>query len=162
MESNSTSFISTAPVDHFIKLFETIGIIADPYVSPIEATLKSSLNSLFPSLTENVSELLDKIQSPLSKRLPLMNPFHVLLIVIAYLSTIHFGKAFMSNREKLNVKYLSIFHNFFLVSLSAYMFGTVSYEAWRNGYSLFGNPEVKSEDGWQVKYVNFLYAVKIS
>ena len=150
MESNSTSFISTAPVDHFIKLFETIGIIADPYVSPIEATLKSSLNSLFPSLTENVSELLEKIQSPLSKRLPLMNPFHVLLITIAYLSTIYFGKILMSYRERFNVKLLSIFHNFLLVSLSAYMFGTISFEAWKNSYTLFGNPEVRSEDGWQV------------
>ncbi|RIA99043.1 polyunsaturated fatty acid elongation enzyme [Glomus cerebriforme] len=163
MESNSTSFGPKAPVDHFITLFETIGIIADPFVTPIENILKSSFKSLLPSLTENVSKFLKENQSPLSARLPLMNPFHVLLITVAYLLTIYFGKIFMSRREKLNVKLLSTLHNFFLVSLSSYMFVTISYEAWKNGYSLFANPEVKSEEGWQMaKYVWLFYVSKIS
>jgi hypothetical protein len=152
MESNSTTiFISKAPVDHFITLFETIGVITDPFLTPIEVTLKSTIKSLLPSLYENVSDYLEKNQSPLSVRLPLMNPFHVIVITLAYLSIIYFGKIFMSRREKFNVKALSIFHNLFLVSLSSYMFITISSEAWKNGYSLFANPEVRSEEGFQVK-----------
>ncbi|CAB4398927.1 unnamed protein product [Rhizophagus irregularis] len=163
METNSTNFVSKEPVDHFITFFETIGIIADPYLTPIEVTIKSTFKSSLPSLYENVSKFMEKNQSPLSARLPLMNPFHVLLITIAYLLTIYFGKIFMSRREKLNVRILSIFHNLFLVSLSSYMFLSITFEAWKNGYSLFANPEVRSEEGFQMaKYVWLFYVSKIS
>lgn len=157
METNSTNFVSKEPVDHFITFFETIGIIADPYLTPIEVTIKSTFKSSLPSLYENVSKFMEKNQSPLSARLPLMNPFHVLLITIAYLLTIYFGKIFMSRREKLNVRILSIFHNLFLVSLSSYMFLTITFEAWKNGYSLFANPEVRSEEGFQVNKIQVIF-----
>ncbi|CAJ0752979.1 2795_t:CDS:2, partial [Entrophospora sp. SA101] len=49
----------------------------------------------------------------------------------------------------MSVKGLSILHNLFLVSLSAYMCITILSEAWKQGYSLFTNPEVRSEEGWQ-------------
>ncbi|CAG8472155.1 4561_t:CDS:2 [Funneliformis mosseae] len=160
MASNPST---TAPVDYIITLVETIENIVEPYVSPIELAIKSIFTSYFPSLSENVSGFLEKNHSPLSARLPLMNPFHVILIVIAYLSLVFLGKSIMSTRERFNVRLLSIIHNLVLVTLSAYMFGTISSEAWKNDYSLFANPEVKSEEGQQMsKYIWLFYASKIA
>jgi len=151
-----------SPVDYFIILAETIGVLTDPIVSPLENAVKETFKTLFPSLSNSIDDFLKNNMSPLSSRLPLMDPFHVILIVIGYFVVVFGGKAIMSSREKMNVKGLSILHNLFLVSLSAYMCVTILSEAWKQGYSLFTNPEVRSEEGWQMsKYIWLFYFSKI-
>ncbi|CAG8542308.1 5893_t:CDS:2 [Diversispora eburnea] len=136
-------------VDYFIDLARTIGVLTDPYISPLENVLKTTLNSTFPQVYQNLEEILENNKSPFVDKLPLMNLFHVLIITIGYLSTIYIGKMIMSNRDKVSVKWLSIMHNLNLVVLSAYMCVTVLSEAWRRGYSLFANADDRSEEGFQ-------------
>ncbi|CAG8742759.1 19177_t:CDS:2 [Racocetra persica] len=159
---SSTDIISI-PADFFIGFARTIGKISDPFITPLENVVKSSLQILFPTLYNDAVEFLESSQSPFTSRLPLMNPFHVLIIVLAYLFIIFVGKQIMTNRTKFSVKGLSIVHNLVLVTLSAYMCTTVLYEAWRQRYVLFANPEDKSEKGFQMaKYIWVFYVSKIT
>ncbi|KAF0511295.1 polyunsaturated fatty acid elongation enzyme [Gigaspora margarita] len=140
------------PVDFSIEFAKIIGNICDPFITPLENGFKSSLQILFPSFYNNAVEFLELSQSPFTSRLSLMNLFHILMICLAYLTIVFTGKQIMANFSKFSVKNLSIFHNLFLVTLSAYMCTTILYEAWRQGYSLFTNPEDRSEEGFQVEY----------
>ncbi|CAG8490401.1 6791_t:CDS:2 [Ambispora leptoticha] len=162
MTLNSTNTFSP-PVDYFIKLGETIGYLAEPLVNPLENILVSALTTLFPSISQNAKDFLVENESPFSERLPLMNPFHVLLITLFYLSVVFVGKKIMMNKTKFDTKLISTIHNSFLVWLSAYMCYGVLSEAWNQGYGLFGNPEDKSEQGWQMaKYIWLFYVSKIA
>ncbi|CAG8459277.1 10989_t:CDS:2 [Dentiscutata heterogama] len=159
----SSNNLISIPVDLFIEFAKIFGKICDPLITPLENVVKSSLQILFPSFYNDAVEFLDSSQSPFTSRLPLMNPFHVLMFCLAYLTIVFTGKQIMANRTKVSVKNLSIVHNFFLVTLSAYMCTTTLYEAWRQGYSLFTNPEDRSEKGFQMaKYVWLFYVSKIA
>ncbi|CAG8698396.1 13717_t:CDS:1, partial [Acaulospora morrowiae] len=147
----SSSILTTSVADHFINLAHTIGILTDPFVTPIENVAKFTFNSTFPGVYQYFAEVLEGYKSPFVDRLPLMDPFHVVLIAIGYLMTIFLGKQYMSQRQKLSVKGLSALHNFLMVSLSAYMCTMIWVEAWKNGYTLFANPEDRSEKGFQVQ-----------
>ncbi|KAF0556980.1 delta-6 elongase [Gigaspora margarita] len=151
------------PVDFSIEFAKIIGNICDPFITPLENVFKSSLQNLFPSFYNNAVEFLELSQSPFTSQLPLMNLFHVLIICLTYLTIVFTGKQIMANFSKFSVKNLSIFHNLFLVTLSAYMCTTILYEAWRQGYSLFTNPEDRSEEGFQMaKYIWLFYVSKIA
>ncbi|CAJ0899537.1 4535_t:CDS:2 [Entrophospora sp. SA101] len=161
-DENIASCVDDLYYKDIVKQAETIGVLTDPIVSPLENAVKETFKTLFPSLSNNIDDFLKNNMSPLSSRLPLMDPFHVILIVIGYFVVVFGGKAIMSSREKMSVKGLSILHNLFLVSLSAYMCITILSEAWKQGYSLFTNPEVRSEEGWQMsKYIWLFYFSKI-
>ncbi|CAG8609551.1 4206_t:CDS:2 [Cetraspora pellucida] len=154
----SSADIISIPVDFLIECAKIIGKISDPFITPLENVVKSSLRVLFPTLYNDAVEFLESSQSPFTSRLPLMNLFHVLIICLAYLSIVFVGKQIMTSYTKLSVKGLSIVHNTVLVSLSAYMCITVLFEAWRQGYSLFANPEDKSEKGFQNNHqISFLH-----
>ncbi|CAG8455687.1 10678_t:CDS:2 [Ambispora gerdemannii] len=162
MALNKTG-IFTPPVDHYITAGQIIGYLTEPLVNPLENILVSTLTVLFPSTSQYVKNFLAENESPFSKRLPLMNPFHVLLITLSYLSVVFVGKRIMENRTKFDTRTLSTIHNSFLVWLSAYMCYGVLSEAWNQGYGLFGNPEDKSENGWQMaKYIWLFYVSKIA
>ncbi|KAG9301898.1 hypothetical protein G9A89_004578 [Geosiphon pyriformis] len=158
-----SSTLFTPLVDHFISIAENIGQLTNPLLKPIENNFHQLLTFLFPSLTQRISSFLLENESPLSKRLPLMNPFHVTVIMVGYLVMVFGGKRLMENKGKMNVKGLSTLHNFFLVALSSYMCYTILNEAWNQGYGLFGNPADNNESGWKMaKYVWLFYVSKIA
>ncbi|CAG8685827.1 163_t:CDS:2, partial [Acaulospora colombiana] len=133
-EIMSSGILTTPVVDHFINLAHTIGTLADPFVSPMENVVKFTLNSTFPGTYQYFVEILEGYKSPFADRLPLMDPFHG----------------------------LSAFHNFLMVSLSGYMCATIWMEARKNGYTLFANPEDRTEKGFQMaKYTWLFYFSKI-
>jgi len=83
--------------------------------------LEQSFRGLFPPQWNKEVDVALSHQHPLAKGFPLMNPFHVLLITIAYIISVPLGRAIMKNREPFSLKGFSLLHNGFLVMLSAYM-----------------------------------------
>jgi hypothetical protein len=63
-----------------------------PNLSSTEIALGRYIHGKFPAIAATVSRFLATEQSPLSKDLPLMNPFHVLCIVFMYLGIVFSGK----------------------------------------------------------------------
>jgi len=84
---------------------------------------------------------------PLSKDLPLMNPFHVALIVTGYILSVVVGKSIMKNRKPLSLKAFSLMHNAFLTLLSLYMSVEAARQAYLSNFSLFGNAVVEGDAG---------------
>eukprot|EP00002_Diphylleia_rotans_P039842 TRINITY_DN933_c0_g1_i1.p1 TRINITY_DN933_c0_g1~~TRINITY_DN933_c0_g1_i1.p1 ORF type:complete len:279 (-),score=47.16 TRINITY_DN933_c0_g1_i1:157-993(-) len=78
-------------------------------------------------------------QHPLSKTLPLMNPFEPLALCIAYLAIVYGGRVLMRPFPAFKLRYLSILHNVLLVILSAYMSIEVLRQAYLNNFSLWCN-----------------------
>jgi len=101
----------------------------------IESSIRGSLP---PAWVHELDTALSH-QYPLAKGFPLMNPFSVLVITIAYLVSIPLGRAFMKNRDPFTLKYFSLLHNGFLVSLSAYMCVETLRQAMLLNFRLFGN-----------------------
>lgn len=120
------------------------------FINTLETTILTSLPADLQKLYHDALEA----GHPHAKKLPLMNPFHVLLICIAYLIIVFVGKAIMKNREKFELKLFSILHNGFLVGLSAYMSFQAARIAIRDGYSIFGNGVDESERGFEVSAQN--------
>ncbi|KAG0195576.1 hypothetical protein BGX28_001063, partial [Mortierella sp. GBA30] len=139
MESIAPFLPSKMPQDLFIDLATAIGVKAAPYVDPVESALMEQLEKLFPTAVHHVRGFLVAVESPLARELPLMNPFHVLLIALAYLVAVFLGMQIMKNFDRFEVKTFSLFHNFCLVSISAYMCGGILYEAYQANYGLFEN-----------------------
>jgi len=159
---SATPYISTVPVDTAISLFESIGAAVQPFVKPLEDASSNLVLTYLPEVANKTTQFLSENESPFASRLPLMNPFHVLLITLAYLLIVFLGKQIMKGRQRIDPKYLSIFHNAFLVLLSAYMWTTLWSEAYRQGYKVFGNAAVRDESGWTMaKFVWLFYVSKI-
>jgi len=162
MMNATTPYVSTVPVDYAISTFESIGVVLHPIVKPLEDSFVHFFSTYFPSLTENTAHFLSEYEIPFAKRLPLMNPFHVLLITLAYLLIVFFGNRLMRYSRRFDPKLLSMFHNAFLVLLSAYMCTTIWSEAYRQGYRAFGNPVCRDESGWTMaKFIWLFYVSKI-
>jgi len=105
-------------------------------IDALEQTIK---NSLPPAWVESYKEILS-YRHPNTLDLPLMNPFHVVLIILTYILAVFAGKALMKNRPKFDLKAFSLIHNTFLIILSAYMSIEIVRQALLNNYSLYGNP----------------------
>lgn len=97
---------------------------------------------------------------PLSRDFPLMNSFHVLLILLAYLISVPIGRAIMKNRKKFELKTFSAFHNTFLIILSSYMCFESLRQAFALNFSVFGNGVGTSEKEYPVSICTrvWLYA----
>lgn len=152
MESIAQFLPSKAPQDLFIDLARAIGVQAAPYVDPLEAAFSAQMEKLFPTAVHHFRGFMVAVESPLAAELPLMNPFHVALIAIAYLIVVFVGMQIMKNFNRFEVKTFSLLHNFCLVSISAYMCGGVLYEAWRANYGLFENVADHSPAGLPVSH----------
>ncbi|KAF9208911.1 hypothetical protein BGZ49_007117 [Haplosporangium sp. Z 27] len=155
MESIST-FVKP-PQDLFIDFARAVGVRAAPYVDPLEAALVSQLEKFFPTVVHHVRGFLVAVESPLARELPLMNPFHVLLITLGYLVTVFLGMQIMKNFNRFEVKTFSLLHNFVLVSISAYMCAGVLYEAYQAKYSLFENLADHSSKGFPMAKMVWLF-----
>ncbi|KAF9024688.1 hypothetical protein BGZ52_010469 [Haplosporangium bisporale] len=129
----------TSPQDFFIDFARTVGVHAAPYVDPLENAIVSQLENVAPTAVHHVRDFLVTFESPLARELPLMNPFHVLLIASAYLVAVFLGVQIMKNFERFEIKTFSLIHNFVLVLISAYMCGGILYQAYQANYGLYGN-----------------------
>jgi GNS1/SUR4 family len=107
-----------------------------PSVDKLEAVVRAAAPQ---DLVASYDLWLKENQHPLAKELPLMNPFHVFLIVLAYFASVFIGKAIMSNFNKFELKTFSKLHNLFLIILSAYMCIGAIRGAIENNFALWGN-----------------------
>jgi len=95
--------------------------------------------------------------NPHSKKFPLMNPFHAVLVVIGYLIIVFGGMAVMRNRKQFTLFGFSLLHNGMLVCLSAYMCYEIIRQAIVNNFSLFGNGVDASSKGLELAKVLWLF-----
>jgi hypothetical protein len=110
------------------------------HVMPVVDQLEVAVRGLLPSdSVAAFDKWLADTQHPLSKDLPLMNPFHVVLIILGYFLSVFVGKALMSGVGKFELKGFSKLHNAFLIVLSGYMcFGAIK-GAIDHKFNLWGN-----------------------
>jgi len=103
-------------------------------------TLEQSFYTALPAQWgSNFKTLLETHKHPLTRDFPLLNPFHVLLILLAYVISVPIGKAVMKNKKKFELKTFSMLHNTFLIILSSYMCIEVIRNALALNFSVFGN-----------------------
>eukprot|EP00897_Mesotaenium_endlicherianum_P001449 jgi/Mesen1/1331/ME000013S00823 len=135
---------------------------------------RAALSPVDAAITDAVFFVLEKIgldmkhPSPITKDLPLVsNPSPVILSVVAYLVVVwvwtwHIKSAGLKPRQQdpLPLQWLVILHNLFLCGLSLFMgLGMVS-EAFRNGYSFWGNRP--SDKEYTMGYLIYIfYASKL-
>ncbi|KAI9239576.1 MAG: polyunsaturated fatty acid elongation enzyme [Podila humilis] len=151
------SLLLTSPQDFFIDFARTVGVHAAPYVDPLENAIVSQLENVAPTAVHHVRGFLETVESPLVRELPLMNPFHVLLIASAYLATVFLGVQIMKNFERFEIKTFSLLHNFVLVLISAYMCVGILYQAYQANYSLFENQPDHSIKGLPMAKMIWLF-----
>jgi GNS1/SUR4 family len=149
-----------AAVDYFIdatRYVETHFLV--PYLTPLETYLAGLAKEHLPQAYEFCDNFLNTQQSMLSKRLPLMNPFHALAIAVAYLVLVFTGKWVMQNlvKSKFQLKTFSNIHNAFCVWLSFYMATNISYQALVvRRYYLVGNGRDDTEEAYPVSLLQLL------
>jgi len=120
-------------------------------------TFESGVRSALPlSVNQWIDEALSH-QHPLAKELPLMNPFHVILIVLGYLISLPIGRAIMKDRKRLELKGFSMLHNSFLILLSLYMCVESLRQAWILGFGFVGNGVENSAQGIPMARVMWIF-----
>lgn len=97
--------------------------------------------------------------NPHSRKFPVMNPFHAVLLTVAYLVIVFGGMQIMKNRKKFELFWFSILHNGFLVMLSAYMCYEIIHQALLANYKLFGNGVDTSASGLPMARVLWLFYI---
>ncbi|KAJ3020207.1 hypothetical protein HKX48_001152 [Thoreauomyces humboldtii] len=147
------------PEDLFIAGARAIGTYTSPYLDPIEAHLVSLLRHHLPQVSSYAQTWLSTSRSVHAQRLPLMDPFHVLIIIALYLVAVFGGKVLMKETEKFNAKGLMLYHNAFLLTLSGYMCVATLMEAYKQGYSVAGNYEDETKTGWPMAKLMWLFYV---
>jgi len=114
-------------------------------VNPIEQSIRHAVKDVNPHALREYDRFL-KTGDTLSKNFPLMNPFYVVLILVAYLAMIFVGKLLMKlKKEPFKPRFFQIIHNAFLTLVSAFMAFECIHQAYVNKYSLFQNPMNHSE-----------------
>jgi elongation of very long chain fatty acids protein 4 len=98
-----------------------------------------------------------------AKKLPLMNPFDVLLILLIYLGAVLFLRKIMeflpSFKDWTLMKVIQIFHNMFLVGLSVYMSVEIVRQATLRGYNLWFNGVESSKAGWPMAKIIWVFYI---
>lgn len=97
--------------------------------------------------------------NPNSKNLPVMNPFHAVLVSIAYLVVISLGMMIMSNRKKFELTAFSMIHNLCMVLLNMYMCFEIIHQAIISNYSLFGNGADPTPKGLPMAQIIWLFYI---
>ena len=89
---------------------------------------------------------------------PLMNPYHMAAVVVAYLVLIPALAAIMKQRAKpVNVRLFATLHNINLTLLSLYMFVEVVRQAVTHRYSLFGNGVESGSAGFGMARILYVF-----
>jgi len=120
-------------------------------------SLETSLRSALPATWSKLYQEALDAGNPHSKTMPLMNPFHAILVAIAYLLIIFLGRIVMKNRKRFDLKYFSLLHNGFLILLSAYMCFESLRQAILGNYTLWGNGVDPSAKGIPMARVLWLF-----
>jgi len=123
------------------------------YVDALDEAFQASLP---PSWLDPYRSALDA-GNPHSKKFPLMNPFHAVLVSIVYLIIIFAGKSIMRSRKAFEVRLFSLIHNGSMVLLNAYMCYEIIRQALLNQFSLFGNGIDTSANGLALAKVLWLF-----
>eukprot|EP00158_Paraphelidium_tribonemae_P008032 Partr_v1_DN28443_c1_g1_i1_m42239 putative elongation of very long chain fatty acids protein len=147
-------------VDAFITLGYALEHRLDTWLAPVQAFIITQGRKHVPNVATAVHQFLRDKKSPLSDNLPLMNPLHVVALIVLYLIVVFTGKFVMASvvRQKLTLKTFSRVHNLFLVWLSAYMAWNVFNEAILNRrYSLFNNPRDEGPEAGQLAKFLWLF-----
>jgi len=110
----------------------------------VQADLVALVHDADPALVANSRHLLE-LGDPRTKEFPLMNPFHVLLLTLAYLFMVTFGLVLMKyipfNKLLPLVKPFQFIYNLVLVALSFWIAAEAYYQAFVvNGFGFVGNP----------------------
>jgi hypothetical protein len=108
------------PKQFFAKMEAILNI-----VNQLEANVRSVIP---PQYLAQVDNLVAQ-GHPMSKNFPLMNLFHCLLITVFYLLSVGIGRRLMKNRAPFRLKWVVVYHNFFLICLSLWMGTTILAEA---------------------------------
>jgi len=153
--------MSTA--DSILTVFSSLEVALVKTTQPVENMVLKYLANNFPGITHATSNFLSEIRSPYADSLPLMNPFHVAVLVLAYFVVVFGGKFLMSFRKNgFDVKSYAMLNNLVLVSLSAFMCIEIVRQAFVNGYSLFGNAVSPPPQGTAMaKMIAIFYCSKI-
>lgn len=139
------------PADFLINAVAKAEAAVSPYTLPIQDFVCGLLESAAPAQYVAGMRWFASAKSVHAEKLPLMNVMHVVLIILAYLAVIAVGKAFMeAQKDRLDVKFVALVHNFNMVALSSYMCGAILYEAYCQNYSVFMNAPDETEVGWTV------------
>jgi len=105
------------------------------FLDSLEVAIKRTLP---PHWIASYEEVL-KQQHPNTADFYLMNPFHVVLIILGYFLMVTVGIKIMQNKPRYEMKTFSLVHNLFLILLSTYMVIEIVRQAILLNYSLFGN-----------------------
>jgi len=122
-------------------------------INLIEETIKSSLPAPW---LENYKWAMSN-GNPHAKTFPLMNPFHAILVAIAYLVIISVGKAVMRNVKKFEMQWFSLLHNLSMVLLNGYACVEIIRQSQIGNYTLFGNGVDASANGLPMARVLWLF-----
>jgi len=125
------------------------------YVNLLENVTKSSLPLTYQGYWNNILAGGNRY----TKHWPVTNPFHAVLLCVAYLVILAVGMQVMKNRKKFELTWFSLLHNGFLVLLSSYMCYETIHQALINNYTLFGNGVDESEKGLPMARVLWLFYI---
>jgi len=122
-------------------------------------SMEDAVKSLLPNPWLETYKYALEQGNPHARKLPLMNPFHAVLVTIAYLVIVFGGMALMRNRKKkqFTLQGFSLLHNGMLVCLSGYMCFEIIRQAVINNFSLFGNGVDTSNKGLELARVLWLF-----
>jgi len=122
----------------------------------VNETEQVTLSVLPPAWLETYKYALEQ-GNPHSKKFPLMNPFHAVLVIVAYMVIVFGGMAVMRNRKQFTLTGFSLLHNASLVLLSGYMCFEIIRQAVINNFSLFGNGVDETNKGLDLAKVLWLF-----
>eukprot|EP00732_Lithocolla_globosa_P003780 Lithocolla_globosa_v1_NODE_3176_length_1740_cov_8.779228.p1 type:complete len:309 gc:universal NODE_3176_length_1740_cov_8.779228:1029-103(-) len=131
-----------------------------PYVEAYHNWVEQTIISFSPETWSFIQKHLEENKSAHADKLALTNPFDALALAIFYLVFVVFLlPILMKPFDKFSLRLFSLFHNFFLVILSAYMWLEIIHQAFRGNYVLFGNGCDQSENGWSMARIIWVFYV---
>ncbi|KAJ3388340.1 hypothetical protein HDU84_009854 [Entophlyctis sp. JEL0112] len=130
-----SNVLSVPPEDAVISAVLALGTVLAPVTAPLEHALSTLLNATLPMPA--VYSWLRSIENPHTKNLPLMNPIHGLMAIIAYGLVISLGCRIMKNFDKFSLKTYSWWHNLMLTVLSLYTAVKCVVLCFKDGINLF-------------------------
>ena len=137
------------------QVASTTWTVFGPAVSMFENTLAQ----LLPDLYKTAMTMTEDYKHPFSKKLPLMNPTHVIFALVFYivaLAAIYpIGKVLGKQKHR----FLGLIHNMFLYFLSVYMCVGVMITAKACGYSLWNNGVGTGKNDWRLAKLIWVFYV---
>jgi elongation of very long chain fatty acids protein 4 len=148
------------------QLISTLRDLCHPISTQMEAlqqVVRGYVAKLSPSLEGNIDLWLVRNQNGHAKTLPLMDPFDVAVISLAYLSVLlvlgSVMKVLPSPKETALFKAFVRLHNLFLTLLSLYMVFEITRQAILSDYSIWFNNLDNTRGGWPMAKILWIFYV---